>query len=579
MPENKDSKVDLRRLTILAACLTFGLAVIVAQLIRFQVVQHSKYLAEMETQIRYRHEEPTTRGNIYDIKGRILAMDVFEWYVGLNPPLVTRPVQLANGLSTVLGFSARELYDKAVAEAQWVFVANHVPFEVGEYADSLGFSGLACDPQTTRVYPEGSATCHLIGIVNQTGNGFYGVEGYYNDSLKPTPGSRETEQGPDGAEMPIIPLAISPARPGTDLVLTLDLNIQHIVREELLRALKEYEAESGTVIVMEPTTGAILASVSYPSYDPNSFADADLDLLADPTVSRLWEPGSIFKIITWAAALDAGIITPETTFYDSGSLEVGGRVIRNWDRRAYGLVTMEDGLVKSLNTVAAYLSTSLGKNRFYTYVRRFGFGSLTGVDLASEGPGMVKLPGDSNWFPSELGTNSFGQGIAVTPIQMLAAVTPVANKGLLVQPRIVHQFITRDEVSGEERVIPNEPMIVRRAISEDAARTLTEMLVQVVERGATKAQIPGYRVAGKTGTAQVPVPYGYHETDTIASFIGYAPADEPQFLVLVKLDRPKASPWGSQTAAPTFRAIAERLLVYLQIPPDDGLVAQHSSAP
>jgi cell division protein FtsI/penicillin-binding protein 2 len=308
--------------------------------------------------------------------------------------------------------------------------------------------------------------------------------------------------------------------------------------------------------------------VSQPSYDPNDFAQAEMRLLPDPAVSKMWEPGSIFKIVTWAAGLDSGTISPGTTFYDNGAMEVGGRVIRNWDRQGHGLVTMQDGLVQSLNTVAAFISTSTGKDQFYTYLRRFGFGTLSQVDLASEGPGMIKLPGDSHWFPSELGTNSFGQGIAVTPMQMIVAVGAVANKGMLMKPHIVGEMITQDD-DGTLRRIRVEPMMVRWAISQQTAQTLTQLLVRVVEEGATQAQIPGYQVAGKTGTAQIPTPYGYHPSDTIGSFVGFVPADDPQFIVLVKLDKPTASPWGSQTAAPTFRAIAERLLVYLQIPPDE----------
>ena len=369
--------------------------------------------------------------------------------------------------------------------------------------------------------------------------------------------------------MPILPSEEIPSVAGTSLILTVDRNIQWIAQEELQNALEKYGAESGTVLIMDPQTGAILADVSYPSFDPNDFAHADPNALADPAVSDMWEPGSIFKIVTWAAALDAGTISPGTTFYDEGALEVGGRVIRNWNRQGNGLVTMTDGLVKSLNTVAAFISTSMGKENFYTYLRRFGFGTLTEVDLDSEGPGMVKLPGDSNWFPSELGTNSFGQGIAVTPMQMLVAVSAVANRGTMMKPYIVHELVGADSETGEERVVQVQPLVVRRAISQRTAETLTSMLMEVVDRGATEAQVPGYSVAGKTGTAQVPTPYGYHPSDTIASFVGFAPAEDPQFIVLVKLDKPTVSPWGSRTAAPTFAAIAKRLFAYMQIPPDE----------
>jgi cell division protein FtsI/penicillin-binding protein 2 len=330
---------------------------------------------------------------------------------------------------------------------------------------------------------------------------------------------------------------------------------------------------------MDPTTGAILAAASYPTYDPNDFGHADQQALADPVVSNMWEPGSIFKIITWAGGLDSGTIRPGTTFYDAGALEVGGRVIRNWDRRGRGLVTMTDGLEQSLNTVAAFISTSMGKERFYMYLRRFGFGTLSNVDLASEGPGMMKLPGDSDWFPSELGTNAFGQGIAVTSMQMITAVSAVANHGTLMKPHIVRKFIIPDPGSQDAQIVEVEPMVVRSAISPETAETLTDMLVEVVQKEAVKAQVPGYRIAGKTGTAQVPTPYGYHPTETIASFIGFAPADDPRFIVLVKLEKPTASPWGNHTAAPTFRAIAERLFTYMQIPPDEIRLALQQGTP
>jgi cell division protein FtsI/penicillin-binding protein 2 len=283
----------------------------------------------------------------------------------------------------------------------------------------------------------------------------------------------------------------------------------------------------------------------------------------------MWEPGSIFKVITWAGALDLGTITPFTEFYDAGAIEVGGRVIQNSDRQAHGPVTATEGLVKSLNTVAAEISLSMGKEDFYNYLRRFGFGTLANVDLDNEGPGLMKQPGDSNWFPSDLGTNSFGQGIAVTPVQMVVAVSAIANRGIMLKPHVVDTFVKHDPWGGPDEMAKVEPMVVRQPISPDAAQAMVDMMVQVVEDGAVEAQVPGYSIAGKTGTAEIPAPYGYELEDTIASFIGFAPADDPRFIILVKLDRPSESPWGSRTAAPTFRAIAERLFAYMQIPPDE----------
>ena len=574
MSSSKRSTIDANRLRVLIFVLTFGFTVVVGRLVYYQVIRHEELEAQALEQRTWDKKLEPKRGYVADVNGHILALDVIEWDISVSPTLVVNRAELAKQLSELLGMPRTEVSATLSAKDPWIQLATGVDYEVGETIAALEAGGITCVPRPRRYYPEGPLFAHLLGIVNTTGSGFYGVEGYYNQQLHGNRGARRVEQDPVGEELPIPPLVETPSQAGTSLILTIDRNVQYIAEQELRRSLEEFGAEGGTVVIMQPQTGAILAAVSYPSYDPNDFVSQDPDLLADPAVSKMWEPGSIFKIVTWAAGLDSGTINPNTTFYDEGMLEVGGRVIRNWDRRGHGLVTMTDGLVQSLNTVAAFMSTSMGKDRFYTYLRRFGFGTLTTVDLASEGPGMVKLPGDSHWFPSELGTNSFGQGIAVTPMQMIVAVSAVANRGTMVKPHIVHQFVARDPESGKPTPVTVEPMIVRRTISQETAETLTSMLVQVVEQGATRAQVPGYRIAGKTGTAQIPTPYGYDPHDTIASFVGFAPADDPQFIVLVKLDRPTASPWGSQTAAPTFRAIAERLFAYMQIPPDEMRLAQ-----
>jgi cell division protein FtsI/penicillin-binding protein 2 len=571
MSANRSGTGPTRRLSVLAFCLTFGFAVIIGQLGRYQVLDHDALAATASVQRTWDKELSSSRGYIADTNGHILAQEVVEWQIEASPALVARPKEVAGRLAELLGRPEDEIYRQLTSESVWVRLATNVDYETGEAIHALKADGIKCIPMQRRSYPEKELMAHVLGIVNSTGDGFYGVEGYYNQALKGTDGQRRVEQSPVGEELPLPPLEEAPARPGASLILTLDRNIQYIVADELQRALQEYGAKSGTVLAMDPRTGAVLASYSYPSYDPNDFAQADIDLLADPVVSKMWEPGSIFKIVTWSAGLDSGTISPGTTFYDEGAIEVGGRVIQNWDRKGRGLVTMRDGLTESLNTVASFISTSTGKDMFYTYLRRFGFGTLTQVDLASEGPGMMKLPGDSNWFPSDLGTNSFGQGIAVTPIQMLTAVASVANHGMLMQPYIVKEFITQD---GESvRRIPVEPMAVRRAVSAETAAALTDMMVEVVEKGAPKAAVPGYRVAGKSGTAQIPEPYGYNPTDTIAAFVGFAPADDPRFVLMIRLDRPSVSPWGTQTAAPAFQAIAQRLLTYMQVPPDDLRIA------
>lgn len=566
--------IDSGRQRVLIFVLTFGFTVVVGRLIYYQVIRHAELKAQAEEQRTWDKDIDPKRGYIADVEGHILALDIIKWDISVSPPLISNRAELAGKLSESLQLPMDEVSATLKTKGPWAQLATDVDYEAGEAVASLDAVGITCEPRPSRYYPEGPLFAHLLGIVNHTGYGFYGVEGHYNQLLRGSWGALRIEQDPAGGPLPVPPMEETPSQAGTSLILTIDRNVQYIAEQELRRSLDEFGADGGTVVIMQPQTGAILASVSFPTYNPNDFVNEDPDLLADPSVSKMWEPGSIFKIVTWAAGLDSGTINPNTTFYDEGALEVGGRVIRNWDRKGHGLVTMTDGLVKSLNTVAAFVSTSVGKDQFYTYLRRFGFGTLTGVDLASEGPGMVKLPGDSHWFPSELGTNSFGQGIAVTPMQMIVAVSAVANRGTMVKPHVVHQFIAQDPESGELEPVVVEPMVVRRAISPETAETLTGMLVEVVEQGATRAQVPGYRIAGKTGTAQIPTPYGYHPNDTIASFVGFAPADDPQFIVLVKLDKPRTSPWGSRTAAPTFSAIAERLFAYMQIPPDEIRLAE-----
>ena len=569
-----DSTIDRQRLTLLAFFIVLGITVVAGRLIYYQVFMHEELQALAIGERTWEEPIRVKRGDISDTNGNLLALDTVRWNISASPPLVMGAEELAGQLSAILGDPEAEILAKLERDAPWVFLAQGVDYETGESIRALEAGGINCEAIPSRFYPESSLLAHLVGIVNSTSTGFYGVEGYYNQILHGVEGHKIIEKGPGDTELPLPAIEEIPGKDGYSLILTVDRNIQYIAQQELINALKKYDAESGTVLILDPQTGAILADISYPTFDPNDFANADPDLLADPAVADMWEPGSIFKIMTWGAALDDGTISPGTTFYDDGQMEVGGRVIFNWNRQGNGLVTMEEGLVKSLNTVAAFISTSMGKESFYNYLRRFGFNTLTEVDLQSEGPGMVKLPGDPDWFPSELGTNSFGQGIAVTPMQMIVAVAAVANQGTMMKPYVVQELITTDPESGEQQVVQVQPMVVRRAIGPETARTLTDMLVEVVERGATDAQVPGYRIAGKTGTAQVPTAYGYHESDTIASFVGFAPAEDPQFIVLVKLDKPKASPWGSRTAAPTFSAIAERLFAYMQIPPDEIRLAE-----
>ncbi|MCB0056994.1 MAG: penicillin-binding protein 2, partial [Caldilineaceae bacterium] len=278
-----------------------------------------------------------------------------------------------------------------------------------------------------------------------------------------------------------------------------------------------------------------------------------------------YEPGSVFKMITAAAALDSGVVTPTQTLTDTGSIAVGQRVILNSDRVAHGVVDMTEALARSLNVITAQWALMLGQKQFYQYLERFGFGQVTEVDLADEVYGLIKRPGTLDWSLSDLGTNSFGQGLAVTPIQMANAIASIANGGKLMRPYIVKARVLDGQVQF------TEPTVLGTTIRPETAKALTDILVDIVTDGNSAAAVPGYRIAGKSGTAQIPTEEGYTEDETIVTFAGYAPADDPRFVILVKLDRPdpKISQWASYSAAPTFARVAKRLLDYYHIPPDE----------
>ncbi|HMR65240.1 MAG TPA: penicillin-binding protein 2 [Anaerolineae bacterium] len=558
---------NYRIYTVMAVLSAAGL-VLIGQLVRWQVIEHHRFAALAEAEHQNELVIPSRRGDVRDRTGHLLATDLIRYDISASPKIVTDPKNMAKKLAPVLDMPENELLKRLSSDKLWVPLKNSVSQEAGEEILSWDHVGLQADPRPERVYPEGALGAHFLGFVNSNGNGFYGVEGYYDSVLKGKPGLQAGERSPFGE---LIPLGVShfiPPQNGGTISLTIDRSVQRLVEQELVKAVNQYQAQGGTVVIMQPKTGAILAMASYPNYDPNNYAQVKNPyLFLNPSVSEQYEPGSVFKIITMAAGLDAGEVGPEGTIYDGGSIEVGGRFIYNWDRQGHGQVDMTDVLAKSLNVGVAQIAVALGKDRFYTYVKRFGFGKLAEIDLGNEGPGTLKTPKDVSWHESDLGTNSFGQGIAVTPVQIAAAVSAVANEGLLMKPYIVQQIIDGEETKEIKATV------VRRAVSEETAEKLTTMLVEALERSESPALVPGYKVAGKTGTAEIPVPGGYHPTLTLTSFAGYLPADDPEVTILVIIDRPATSRWGAETAAPTFKRIAEQLVVLLNIPPDEVRVA------
>ncbi|GAB4403666.1 MAG: stage V sporulation protein D [Anaerolineales bacterium] len=499
------------------------------------------------------------RGALADRNGFLLAFDVFQYDVEASPANLNseKRDKLADELAPILNKPRDEIRALLETDESYVTLATGLGGMVEKAIKGVSEEFrhvVKAVPHPVRYYPEGPLAAHVLGFVNAEPKGCYGVEEYYQQDLQR-----------DAVPLENLGSAVWDEIQASDttLILTIDRYAQRIVEEELDAAMKQTKAVSGQVIVMIPKTGEILAMASRPAYNPAKFLEAPPEAWINPAVSEVYEPGSVFKLVTYAAALDAQTITPNELFYDPGVIEIGGRKIYNWDKVGHGTVDITEALGNSLNVVAATISQRMGKERFYTYVRRFGFGQRTEIDLAGEAPGIVKTPYDNPMYSdSDLGTNSFGQGISVTPIQMVSAVASIANGGVLMSPQVV-----RAKVIGGQ-VVELHPRAIRRTITSETARTLTALLVRVVDEYLPQAQVPGYSIAGKTGTAEIPMGGVYDPRDYIASFAGYGPATDPQLVILVKLDRPQTVRSGGGAAAPVFQRIAARLFKYLAIPPD-----------
>ncbi len=563
----------LRSMILVVFLAIAGFAVII-QIIRIQysdqaqifLLQGDRYSGEF--QMMY-----PERGEIYDRNGHLLAGNRTVYEVGVSLREVKDAQALAFTLGNYLGLSYEEVYDQLVnspATWEYVVVQDYVGAETVTSLQGLvkqmndagdrRLSGLAFKPHFQRSYPENELASNVLGFVTRDGRGYFGIEEKYNDLLAGNPVQVWVPSDPNKAmEIPRVPN-------GTTLVLTINRDLQAKVESILDKSLVEYGAENGTIIVMDPHNGEILAMASTPRMDLNNYSNYfslyDNGSQYNRSVGMAYEPGSVFKVLTMAAALDTGTVRPETTFVDTGAIEVGGITIRNWNRDAWGQQNMVGCLQHSLNVCLAWLSSQMGMQNFYGYMERFGLGHPTGIDLSGEATGRLKVPGDTDWYPVDLGTNSFGQGITVTPMQMLMSVSAVANGGRMVTPHVLYSML-RD---GHQYNVPSQ--YAGSPITAETARTLTEMLSASLEEESSQALLPGYRLAGKTGTAQIPTEYGYDATHTNVSFIGWGPVDDPGFMVYVWLSKPSTSIWSSETAAPVFSEVAEQTVILLNIPPD-----------
>ncbi len=503
---------------------------------------------------------PAERGRIYDRDGEPLAYNLVQYRLGISPAFVADADSLSAKLSEILNLSYFEIWRKATSENVWEFLAGPISAEQGQAIAALDDISLGLEEIPKRFYPQGELAAHVVGIVVDDGlRGALGVEGAFNDTLS----GRVLDLA-----ISKVPFDLPEDRPaeqrGQDIVLTLDRDVQFWVESELKNAVEQYNAFRGTVIVMDPRNGDVLALANYPSIDPNNFLEiADPNLRVNPAINETYEPGSLMQVLTVAGALEKGVITPFWTYNDTGYLEVGGRDIFNATYRSYGTTDLATILSNSLDVGAATIALQMGTSDFYSMMRAFGLGQATGVGLFAEERGELRLPGDSDWNESFLGLNSYGQSLKVTAMQMITAYAAIANDGIMRQPRIVRQIISED---GPEEA---RSSTIRRVVSAETAAILKDILIRVVGEGAPAAELSGYSIAGKPGTAKISTAVAFEEgrNAKILSFIGFLPADDPQAVVMVKLDRPDGD-FGYQVAAPVFRRIVDRLVILLEIPGD-----------
>ncbi|MFI5272138.1 MAG: peptidoglycan D,D-transpeptidase FtsI family protein [Ktedonobacterales bacterium] len=527
---------------------------------------------------------PAGRGEILDATGHVLAVSVTHDTAVADPDVIrsvdamdVTVATLAQLLDLPVALVARQLavpggYVQVRDANGSVMALQSQQSEAISAAIGHGkLPGIALIPVVERTYPAGSLAAQVLGFVSRnSGTGQYGVEQAYQRELAGQPGMLYTAVDAQGDPLATAPQRQTLAVPGSTVTLTLDANVQYWAAQGLAQTIAQTKADGGSVIIMDPHTGAIIAMASQPTFDPNAYASAPIADFVNPAVSDNYDPGSVMKAITMAAGIDSGTLTPDTVYDDSaGIFWAGATPIHNWDSQGHGLVTMTQVLQESLNTGAAWAATQIGYQRYFQYAHAFGFLAPTGVDLPSEQPGIP--PNAQTPDELALAESAFGEGFNVTPLQLVAAYGALANGGVLMRPYVVAS-VTADGGSGAASVA--QPRAVRQAVSGLTAQTVTDMLVQSAYSETQMYLLKGYAVAAKTGTS---TPDQSDARVTYASVIGYAPAANPRFVLLVKLDHPRQTIYGSTAAAPLWRSLAQQLFNYYRIPPDGNGAAGNGS--
>lgn len=550
---------------------------VLARLVTLQIVQASDLKAKgIERRTSDKSLRPE-RGTIFDAQGNVLAQSIPVRGIYVDPKTLSDLIvkkqfkrtkeEVANEIGNILAIKPQDILDKLNKNLSWVSLAHQVDILKADEIMALKIPGIGQNEEEKRVYPMGNFAASALGIVNREGHGVEGVESYYDKVLFGMPGFKSQQQDIKARSILDALHQSDPTRPGNCISLTLDSTIQYFVEQQLNEIQQATKANSVTILAMDPMTGRILGMGSRPTFDPTEYDKATPDARRNLAIGMSYEPGSTFKIVTGSAALEERVINPSDTFSDPGYLRIPPRLITNWDsdQKPHGNPTFTKGMQLSSNVVLAQVGMKLGKDAFYTYLKAFGFGSKTGVDISGEESGLL-IPLDKI-RDIDLATMSFGQANSVTPIQLLAAISAIANGGTLYRPYIVDKILTPDG----QLVQQLKPTPIRQVITKATAMQMTEILEQVVDDGTgSLAKIPGIKVAGKTGTAQKVEPKTgqYSDTDFIASFAAFAPAEAPKIAVLVIIDTPKEgeSHQGGTLGGPRAKAIIEGALQYYGLP-------------
>lgn len=556
---------------LLALALVFALsgAVLTARVVYIQLVDTGHYTAEARNEHFGQQEVRAPRGAILDRNGYPLAttVDAYDIYINrADWQDLAAAKKSAVFLAPLIGRTADDLVTEVRKDGSGVYLAYAgLDFDKGATLQNADAPGLRVVQTTKRFYPEGDLASTLLGFVGRDHVGLTGVEADFDRELGGTPGTIYFERDSIGNRIALGSERIGQKpKPGGDIRLTIDRYLQRLVEGELDAQIAKTGALGGSIIVTDPKTGEVLAMASQPGFKLSQLGnDPSQALFRNRAVTDVYEPGSVFKTLTASIAIDQGLVTPESTYDDIGAAYIGTSTIRNWDYSTNGITSVTQILQKSLNTGAVWMSGLIGPNTYYDYIRRFGIGQKTGVGLGGEPDGLVRTNRDPNWADVDLATNSFGQGIAATPLQVITAISSFANGGKLMRPYVVKEF---DTVDGAREF---SPVVVRQVVKEETANTVADMMNRVVEGvPGHLAAVKGYHVAGKTGTTTgATLADGTVHNGNVASFIGFAPAADPKMAMLVKLDF-KEDRLGGQVSAPVFAGLAPNILAYLGVRPE-----------